>query len=180
MKSIALLLISMLCADAAMAQYSRTEITRPTAHDSEPNNAAVPEVYTISGKFERIVVVRLKHQADLLEGLRKAVEDEGIQNGVILAAAGSVIGYHLHVVSNGEFPSKNYFFKDPTRNADITSMNGYIIDGRVHPHITLADEMEAFGGHLEPETRVFTFAIVTIGVFEDGVDLSRVDDKTYR
>ena len=33
---------------------------------------------------------------------------------------------------------------------------------------------------LEPGTNVFTFAIVTVGVFGDGVDLSRIDDKTYR
>ena len=74
------------------SQYSRTEITRPTDHDSKPNSDEVPEVYTISGNFERIVVVRLKHKADLLAGLNKAVKDEGIQNGVILAAAGSVRG----------------------------------------------------------------------------------------
>jgi predicted DNA-binding protein with PD1-like motif len=57
-------------------------------------------------------------------------------------------------------------------------MNGYVIDGRVHAHLTMANPDHAFGGHLEPGTNVFTFAIVTLGVF-DG-DLSRVDDKTYR
>ena len=46
--------------------------------------------------------------------------------------------------------------------------------------MTLSDENKAFGGHIEPETNVFTFAIVTLGVFDDAVDLSRVDDKTYR
>jgi hypothetical protein len=33
---------------------------------------------------------------------------------------------------------------------------------------------------LEPGTNVFTFAIVTLGVLNEGVDLSRVDDKSYR
>ena len=59
-------------------------------------------------------------------------------------------------------------------------MNGYIIDGRAHPHITFSDEEKAFGGHLEPGTQVFTFAVVTIGVLSDDVDLARVDDKTHR
>jgi predicted DNA-binding protein with PD1-like motif len=59
-------------------------------------------------------------------------------------------------------------------------MTGYIINGRIHPHVTLANPDKAFGGHLEPGTTVFTFAIVTIGVLNDGVDLSRADDKTYR
>jgi predicted DNA-binding protein with PD1-like motif len=59
-------------------------------------------------------------------------------------------------------------------------MNGYIIDGRVHAHLTLSNPDKAFGGHLEHGTEVFTFAVVTVGVLKDGIDLSRVDDKTYR
>jgi hypothetical protein len=62
----------------------------------------------------------------------------------------------------------------------VTSINGYVIDGRVHAHVTLADPDKAFGGHLEPGTTVFTFAVVTLGVCGDGVDMSRVDDKAYR
>jgi hypothetical protein len=46
--------------------------------------------------------------------------------------------------------------------------------------MTMAHADHAFGGHPEAGTEVFTFAIVTVGVFADGVDLSRVDDKTYR
>jgi len=42
-----------------------------------------------------------------------------------------------------------------------------------HAHMTMANSEKAFGGHLEPGTDVFTFAIVTIGVLGDGVDLSR-------
>jgi predicted DNA-binding protein with PD1-like motif len=50
----------------------------------------------------------------------------------------------------------------------------------VHPHITLANADNAFGGHLEPDTTVFTFAVVTLGVLDDGLDLTRIDDWTYR
>jgi hypothetical protein len=46
--------------------------------------------------------------------------------------------------------------------------------------VILADSDGAFGGHLEEGTHVFTFAIVAVGVFKDGIDLSKVDDKTYR
>jgi len=99
---------------------------------------------------------------------------------VILSGIGSVRNYHIHSVSNRTFPSKNIFFKDPTAPADIISINGYVIDGRLHPHLTLTTGEHAFGGHLEPGTNVFTFAIVTLGVFGDDVDLSKVDDKTYR
>ena len=84
------------------------------------------------------------------------------------------------MVSNGTFPSKNIFVKNPAGPADIVSMNGYVIDGRVHAHVTMGDADKAFGGHLESGTSVFTFAVVTVGMLKDGIDLNRVDDKTYR
>ena len=59
-------------------------------------------------------------------------------------------------------------------------MSGYVIDGQLHPHITLAEPNRAFGGHLEPGTTVFTFAAVTLGIFADGTDLKNLDDKSYR
>jgi predicted DNA-binding protein with PD1-like motif len=64
--------------------------------------------------------------------------------------------------------------------ADIVSMNGYVLNGLLHPHITLSTGDHAFGGHLEPGTNVFTFALVTLGVLDDEPDFSRLDDQTYR
>jgi hypothetical protein len=164
------------------AQQTRTEVTKPTtpADDSKPNSDKVPEVYAISGQFDRVLVLRFKYQADLLAGLESMVKQHKIRNAVILAGAGSVRSYHYHSVSNRTFPSRNIYVKDPTAPADLVSMNGYVVDGKVHAHMTLTNEDKAFGGHLEAGTTVFTFAVVTLGVFRDGVDLSRVDDKTYR
>ena|SRR5690349_8441695 len=163
------------------AQETRTEVTKATtpADDSKENSDKVPEVYALSGNFSRVVVLRFKYQADLLAGIEDMIKREKIRNGVILAGAGSVRNYQIHSVSNRTFPSKNTYVKNPTAPADIISMNGYIIDGKIHAHMTMANPDRAFGGHLEPGTNVFTFAIVTIGVMND-VDLSRVDDKTYR
>jgi predicted DNA-binding protein with PD1-like motif len=177
------LALALLAAAAVLpAQRTQTEVVKPTtpAADAKPNSDKVPEVYAISGQFQRILVFRFKYQADLLAGLERMIKEHKIRNGVILAGAGSVRGYHYHTVSNRTFPSKNLYIKDPTHPADIASMNGYIIDGRVHTHLTMTDKGKAFGGHLEAGTTVFTFAVVTVGVFADGVDLSRIDDKTYR
>ena len=168
---------------AMLAQQTRREIVNaaPTpADDAKPNSDKVPDVYAIKGNFERVVILRFKFEADLLAGIEKMVKQEKIKHAVILAGAGSVRGYQVHQVSNRTFPSKNMFVKDPTAPADLIGMNGYVIDGKVHAHMTLATPEQAFGGHLEPGTSVFTFAIVTIGVLNDAADLSRVDDKTYR
>jgi predicted DNA-binding protein with PD1-like motif len=177
-----LLPILVLALSPLLGQPTRTEVTKATTpqDDSKPNSDRVPDVYALTGQFERVVVLRFKYQADLLVGIERMIKEEKIRNGVILAGAGSVRNYHVHSVSNRTFPSKNLYTKDPTSPADIVGMNGYIIDGRVHAHMTMTNEERAFGGHLEPGTNVFTFAIVTIGVFGETTDLSRVDDKTYR
>jgi uncharacterized protein len=164
-------------------QQTRREIVNaaPTpAEDAKPNSEKVPDVYAVPGRFERVLVLRFKYETDLLAGIEKMVKQEKIRNAVILAGAGSVTGYQVHQVSNRTFPSKNTFVKDPTAPADLIGMNGYIINGKIHAHMTLANPDKAFGGHLEPGTIVFTFAIVTVGILDDGADLSRVDDKTYR
>ena len=164
------------------AQRTVKEITKPTTveDDSKANSNKVPEVFAISGQLQRVVVLRFKYQSDLLAGIEKMVKEQKIKHAVFLSGIGSVRNYHIHSVSNREFPSKNVFVQDPTAPADIISINGYVIDGRVHAHMTLANEEKAFGGHIEPNNTVFTFAIVTLGVFGDGVDLSKVDDKTFR
>ena len=58
----------------------------------------------------------------------------------------------------------------------MLNVNGYVIDGRVHAHITFSDDEKALGGHLEPGTKVFTFAIITLGVLEEDADLRMFDD----
>jgi len=165
----------------ASAQESRREITAATApEDSKPNNSKMPDAYAIPTQFERVVVMRFKYDTDLLAGLEKLVKDQKIRNGVILNGFGSVRNYQVHQVSNRTLPPKNMFVKDASAPADIAGMSGYVLNGRLHPHITLAIPDKAFGGHLEPGTNVFTFAVVTIGVLPDGLDLGRLDDKNYR
>jgi predicted DNA-binding protein with PD1-like motif len=178
-------ILVLLCAFGSVlpAQRTKNEIVNasPTpAEDAKANSDAVPDVYSINGKFERIVTLRFKYQADLLAGLEKMVKQEKIKNAVILSAFGSVRNYHLHVVSNRTFPSKNVFIKDTNSPADIVGMSGYVTGGKLHPHIMLADSDKVFGGHLESGTNVFTFAVVTLGVLEDKADLKRLDDKSFR
>jgi predicted DNA-binding protein with PD1-like motif len=178
------ILISLVIASSLLfSQETRREITnRATnpADDQKGLNPNVPDVYAIHGHFQRVTILRFKYKTDLLAGLEKMVKQENIKNAVILSAAGSVTGYQVHQVTNRDFPSKNTFVKNPTAPADLIGMNGYVIDGKLHAHITLANPDKAFGGHLEPGTTVFTFAIVTIGVLGDDTDLRQMDDKSYR
>ncbi len=169
---------------SAASWLAAQETRRMIAHQApaggaKPNSSAVPDVYAVTGHFDRVVVLRFKYKSDLLAGLNQIVRQEHIENGVILAAVGSVRGYQLHQVSNRTLPSQNTFETNPTQGADIVSMNGYVLNGETHPHITLATPDRVIAGHLEPGTQVYTFAIVTIGVMND-VNFSRMDDSAYR
>lgn len=163
------------------AQETRRTHIHPSnpADDNRANSSAVPAVYAIPGHFDRILVLRFKYKTDLLAGLQQMAKQEHIDNGVILAGIGSVRGYQLHQVRNRTFPVEEVFEKNLTQPADLVSMNGYVINGRIHAHMTLATPDKTMAGHLEPGTTVFTFAIVTIGVMNDA-DLSRVDDWNHR
>jgi hypothetical protein len=107
------------------------------------------------------------------------VKQQDIRNGVILSGIGSVRGYQIDQVSSHDLPSKTTVESNPTSPAELVSMNGYVIDGRVHAHITLATPDKAIAGHLQQNTRVLTCAIVTIAVMNDA-DFKRIDDQTYR
>lgn len=157
---------------------------RPAAKSSKltdlvPPGRPVPSPLTFSSNFERIVVVRLTYGTDMLEGLNKAVKQEGINSAVILSGIGSLTSYHVHVVGRTTLPSRNVFMKG-AGPYDLTAVNGYVVNGRVHAHITFSDDKLALAGHLEPGTGTYTFVIVTLGVFGDEVDLERVDDVSWR
>lgn len=134
----------------------------------------VPDVYAVTSQFERIEIVRMKSGTDLLDGLNTFVNDKEIKNAVILAGIGSVTDYHFHVVSDKNLPPANEFTKASVA-LDLTTVQGYILNRRVHAHITLSDENSVIGGHLEPGTKALTFFILTIGVLPDDLDIENFD-----
>src|SRR5438309_7582521 len=138
----------------------------------------VPAVHTIRSPIDRVVIVRLKNKTDMLDGLKQAVAREKIKNAVIISGFGSVTTYQVHVVENTTFPPKDKFTKE-SGPFDILTVSGMVLDGKVHPHITLSSPSKTTGGHLEPGTSVFTFATVTLGILSDSADLTRLDDYTW-
>jgi len=137
-----------------------------------------PAVHTIRSPIDRVVIVRLKNKTDMLDGLKQAVAREKIKNAVIISGFGSVTSYQVHVVENTTFPPKDKFTKE-SGPFDILTVSGTVLDGKVHPHITLSSPQKTTGGHLEPGTFVFTFATITLGILSDSADLTRLDDYTW-
>ena len=140
---------------------------------------SAPPAYTVSAPVSRMVMIRLRNGTDVLEGLQKGIAEQKIRNAVIVGGFGSLIRYHVHVVTTQELPTVDGFVK-VDRPQDVLNVAGYVIDGRLHPHITLADQEKAAGGHVEPGTHVLTFLNVALAVLPDDASLARFDDWQWR
>jgi predicted DNA-binding protein with PD1-like motif len=167
----------------ALALPASAQVVRhpATKEDARPNDPKVPDSYVLSGRFDRVLVLRAKNKTDLLTEMEKQVKQQNIKNAVILSGIGSVRGYRVHNVAGRDYPVPDMFVAAPNTPADLIGMNGYIVNGVIHAHIIMALGDKAattISGHLEKGTEVLTFAVVTLGVLN--TDLGRVDDLTYR
>jgi predicted DNA-binding protein with PD1-like motif len=135
----------------------------------------VPDVHIVTSEFKRVEIIRMRTGTDLLAGLKEAVNRRKIKNAVILTGIGSVTDYHFHVVSDKNLPPAEEFPKASVAK-DLTSVQGYILNGRIHAHITLSDENSVIGGHLEPGTKALTFFIITVGVLPDSLNIENIDN----
>ena len=138
----------------------------------------IEDVHVVTSEFKRIEIIRMRTGTDLLSGLNEAVMKRNIKNAVILAGIGSVTDYHFHVVSDKNLPPAEEFPKASVPK-DLISVQGYILNGRVHAHITLSDENSVIGGHLEPGTKALTFFIITIGILPDDLNIEYLDNYKF-
>ena len=116
----------------------------------------MPTLTSQSGKF---VVVRINSGEDILDKIEEAVREHNIRNGLLLGAIGSVRSYHVHVVNSLNVPPGDDFLKGE-EPLDILGLNGVIMGGRVHAHISFSGLKQTFGGHLEPGCRILSFCQV--------------------
>ena len=132
------------------------------------------KIRSLTSGFDRIEIIQMKPGTDMLEGLNTVIEEKKIKNAVILAGIGSVTDYHYHVVSDRNLPPAQEFPKASVA-MDLVSVQGYILNGRVHAHISLSDENSMVGGHLEKGTKALTFFVITIGILPDSLDIKNLD-----
>lgn len=117
----------------------------------------------IERKLEKAHLVKIETGQDLLGGLEEACRQLGITDGVIAAAVGSTTAAHVHVVESTNLPPGNAYFKHDGPY-DLVHMQGYVMGGRVHAHVSFAraEDGAVIGGHLEDGCPVLTFCIVTV------------------
>ena len=136
------------------------------------------------GKLGRVIAVRLKPGTDVLLGLQEACERNGINNGVILSAIGSL--QDPHFCNPVELPTKaGYGYGETlhlTGPIELTSASGIIChddegNTNLHVHMTLTDRHgNAHGGHLVEGTKVLLTVDVIIAEIE-GLVMGRKFDE---
>ena len=114
---------------------------------------------TQTSRIGEIMVIRLNSGDDISLSIREAVAQHDLKHALILGAMGSVRSYHVHVVESSDLPPRDIFLKGEVP-LDILSLNGVVMDGRVHAHLSLSGIDFSIGGHLEEGCRVHTFCQV--------------------
>lgn len=125
--------------------------------------------------IKRVVFVRINPGDDVLEGMQLAVKKHGLENAIILMGFGSVRKSHFHVVMSNDLPPSESYPKSD-QPLDICGIQGLVIKGKVHGHITFSDERNGFGGHLEEGCLALTFTVIALG---DLADVSLQDWDSY-
>ncbi|MFP4661737.1 MAG: PPC domain-containing DNA-binding protein [Halanaerobiales bacterium] len=114
------------------------------------------------GVEEEVIALGLDSGDDLLESIEEAIEELDIKNGVIVSGIGSLSEAHYHIVDPGdEKPWKDRFIKKEG-TIEFINLQGVIADGEPHLHIALAQNDQAFGGHLEKGCRILTVSEIII------------------
>jgi predicted DNA-binding protein with PD1-like motif len=123
------------------------------------------------GQIAELYRIRLDRGDVLLESIQDAIQKNGIADGAVLSAVGSVQECTYHrVKSTGAKPEDEFItVKEPM---EILNINGIIANGEPHLHLTLSGAHGSFGGHLEKGCRVLYRAELTVARFT-GTELAR-------
>ena len=95
-----------------------------------------------------IHLLRIDPGEDVLISVKKFIGHRQISQAIILGGYGTLASYHIHWVTRNILPSINAFGKGEG-GIEILAMNGTVIAGEPHIHVSLSNEAGSFGGHLE-------------------------------
>jgi predicted DNA-binding protein with PD1-like motif len=97
----------------------------------------------------RIHILRVDPGDDVLESINSFLRGTALRQAVVLGGYGTLSAYHLHWVTHNHIPTDNAFVRGEG-GAEILGMNGLVVEGEPHIHMTLATPAGAYGGHMEP------------------------------
>jgi predicted DNA-binding protein with PD1-like motif len=113
----------------------------------------------------------------LLESLQEVVRKERVDTAAITGGIGSLQRVHLHTITTTVFPAVDKYWNF-TGAIELASVQGSVIGGDAHVHITVFDwdSKTTYIGHLEPGSIVAYRAEISLTVLE-GVKTERYTDE---
>lgn len=116
-------------------------------------------------------VVRVDPGEDVLLTIEEFIKEKGIVQGMVIMGYGTLSQVHMHWVTHNKFPTDN-LFETWDGGFELMSMNGMIVEGKVHIHFTGASDKGAFGGHMEEGC--ICYVLTEIGILElDGPAMTK-------
>jgi predicted DNA-binding protein with PD1-like motif len=128
--------------------------------------------YYAGGNLGRTILIRFDKGDLLLEGIQEVVDKEDIKSGVIVSGIGTFEYCIMHMITTTGYPGHDEFvtIEGPL---ELLSVSGLVADGKPHLHITVSDTEKAYGGHLEPGSRVCYLAEICLVELPDA-NLTRI------
>lgn len=123
----------------------------------------------------QVLLVNLRRGDLLLESIEEAVAKAGIEDAILTGAIGSLSKVSLHrVVGTGTEPEDEFLTLEAPM--ELASLQGVVLKGKAHFHMTVSDLENTYTGHLEPGTTVLYLCELSLLSLEP-TDLKRVKDK---
>ncbi len=119
------------------------------------------------GKIGRVLALRLDPGEDVLPSLQRFIDDEGVRDGAIVSAIGTLKSCVLHMVMTTTYPAVEHFERWEDKPLELSSIDGIIADGHMHLHTVVSDHEKAYSGHLEEGSIVLYLAEIVIIEFLD-------------
>lgn len=96
----------------------------------------------------QIHILRVDPGEDVIRSIKQFLEEANVRQAVVLGGYGTLAAHHVHWVAHNRLPPDNVYGRGES-GVEILSMNGLVVNGAPHIHVTLATPEGAYGGHLE-------------------------------
>lgn len=131
---------------------------------------------TITGAgFGRIVILGFDRGDKLLPCIREKCRELGIENAVVVSGVGTFEKAHFHRIKNcNSWPENEFITVDAP--IELSSVDGMVVNGEPHFHMTFQDLEKTYAVHLEDESTVLYLAEVVLAELT-GVSMERVPNE---
>jgi predicted DNA-binding protein with PD1-like motif len=132
--------------------------------------------YFVSKTTPKVILIMFDRDDLFLESIQEVIKKEKIDTAAITGGIGSFQRVHLHTITTTAIQSIDKYWNF-TGAIELASVQGSVIGGDAHAHITVFDwdTKTTYIGHLEPGSVVAYRAEVSITVLE-GVQTERYND----